>query len=266
MTNRIRTGFMACAVACCAPAAALSGVTTFFRPWQIATPVASGVTSETISSEGYRFTVTRDKLFTGGTGTVIGRAVREPWPQGLEAQAVTTPPPGVTDYKARITITRDDGGVFDWNIITFKLLANTAGAGASLEIMPLVGGQDAFADPLYFLATGFYGSSFSYDETPNYWGCTAPLKGYDTYKVALYVDFALTGLTFTAVVPCPADLNADTFVDDADFVIFAEAYNVLDCADPAMAPGCPADLNTDAFVDDADFVLFAGAYNALLCP
>jgi len=26
------------------------------------------------------------------------------WPVGVEAQAVTTPPPGVTDYKARITL------------------------------------------------------------------------------------------------------------------------------------------------------------------
>ncbi|MBY0112389.1 MAG: hypothetical protein K2Y21_06175 [Phycisphaerales bacterium] len=65
---------------------------------------------------------------------------------------------------------------------------------------------------------------------------------------------------------CPGDLNADTTVDDTDFVIFAEAYNRLDCADPMMPAGCPADLNADGFVDDADFVLFAEAYNALLCP
>jgi hypothetical protein len=65
---------------------------------------------------------------------------------------------------------------------------------------------------------------------------------------------------------CPADLNGDGFVDDADFVLFASAYNTLDCADPAMPPGCAADLNSDAFVDDADFVLFAAAYNDLLCP
>lgn len=65
---------------------------------------------------------------------------------------------------------------------------------------------------------------------------------------------------------CPADLNVDSFVDDADFVIFANAYNILDCADPAMPPGCAADLNADTFVDDADFVIFAAAYNELLCP
>lgn len=68
------------------------------------------------------------------------------------------------------------------------------------------------------------------------------------------------------VPPCVGDLNADGTVDDADFVIFVLAYNVLDCADATMASGCPSDFNRDGFVDDADFVLFVVAYNALLCP
>lgn len=65
--------------------------------------------------------------------------------------------------------------------------------------------------------------------------------------------------------PCPGDLNNDGFVDDADFVIFVSAYNILDCADPSMPPLCPADMNGDGFVDDADFVLFVAAYNNLVC-
>ncbi|MGH7245111.1 MAG: hypothetical protein ACREJD_16980 [Phycisphaerales bacterium] len=65
---------------------------------------------------------------------------------------------------------------------------------------------------------------------------------------------------------CPGDLNNDQLVDDADFVIFAAAYNLLDCTDPTMPAGCPADLNGDGFVDDSDFVIFVGAYNALICP
>jgi predicted outer membrane repeat protein len=65
---------------------------------------------------------------------------------------------------------------------------------------------------------------------------------------------------------CPADLNADGFVDDADFSPFASAYNVLDCADVAMPPDCLADLNRDGSVDDGDFTVFAVAYDALLCP
>lgn len=65
--------------------------------------------------------------------------------------------------------------------------------------------------------------------------------------------------------PCPGDFNNDGFVDDADFVIFAASYNILDCADPSMPPNCPGDMNGDGFVDDADFVDFAFAYNNLVC-
>ena len=65
---------------------------------------------------------------------------------------------------------------------------------------------------------------------------------------------------------CPGDLNSDGQVDDADFVLFVFAYDLLDCADPAMPAGCNADLNNDAVVDDADFVLFVIAYNELACP
>jgi hypothetical protein len=60
---------------------------------------------------------------------------------------------------------------------------------------------------------------------------------------------------------CPADLNADAAVDDqliCPLVCFDEFF----CYQEEF---CPADLNHDLFVDDADFVLFATAYNALLC-
>jgi len=72
----------------------------------------------------------------------------------------------------------------------------------------------------------------------------------------------------TPVIPfilCRADFNCDGGVDDTDFGGFLFAYNVLDCADPAMPARCPADLNGDAVVDDADFTLFVQAYNRLLC-
>jgi hypothetical protein len=75
-----------------------------------------------------------------------------------------------------------------------------------------------------------------------------------------------TNAAITTAAACPGDLNADTFVDDSDFVIFAPAYDILDCADPAMPADCPADLNADSVVDDLDFVLFAAAYNELICP
>ncbi len=70
----------------------------------------------------------------------------------------------------------------------------------------------------------------------------------------------------TTLASCPADLNGDGIVEDADFVIFVIAYNTLDCADPVMPAGCPADLNRDGIVEDSDFVIFVAAYNELLCP
>jgi len=76
-------------------------------------------------------------------------------------------------------------------------------------------------------------------------------------------NYSLTA-TFISLAPCPADLNFDRVVDDADFALFAPAYNDLLCPNPPLP--CDADLNSDGFVDDADFAIFAPAYNELLCP
>lgn len=77
---------------------------------------------------------------------------------------------------------------------------------------------------------------------------------------------AITGTQFaTFTLPPAADFTGDSQVDDADFVLFAAAYNLLDCTDPAMPANCPADFNGDGFVDDGDFTFFAAAYNALTC-
>lgn len=184
-------------------------IVVFFNGGQSWTDVASGVTSDTSSSEGYLFTYTRDKLFTGGVGLTepIGRYVQVSWPDGIHAQAVTSGPnPG----KARITISREDGDVFDLVAFNAKLLANTAGAGGSFEIMPkLSNGEDAFNDPLYFDATGIAGNTFTYGPTPTYQGqSTNLLKGYGTYSIDLYVDFALTSLTVDgAPVPEPTSMG-----------------------------------------------------------
>jgi hypothetical protein len=58
--------------------------------------------------------------------------------------------------------------------------------------------------------------------------------------------------------PCPTDLNFDGTIDDADFVLFAGAYNRLETVD--------ADFTFDGFTDDSDFVVFATGYETLLCP
>ena len=66
--------------------------------------------------------------------------------------------------------------------------------------------------------------------------------------------------------PCPADMIIDGFVEDLDFVTFADQYNVFDCTLSGMPAFCSADLNGDGLVDDTDFVLFAEAYDAFICP
>lgn len=92
-------------------------------------------------------------------------------------------------------------------------------------------------------------------------------EGGDAYS---FVSFdratAMQIYTGEGTVPCVGDLNLDGLVDDADFVDFVYAYNILDCAEPDMPPNCPADFNFDGVVDDGDFVDFVLAYNELVCP
>jgi len=193
------------------PENAMAGTTVFFNVNQVATLVSTGTTSDTISCEGYRFTYTRDKLFTGGVGLTnpIGRSVRIPWPQGVEAQYVTS---GPNPTKASITVSREDGSVFDLTSFTAKLLAN-AGAGRAIEIVPLLDGEEPLNDPLYFDVSGNYGQSFSYNTSPNPWGSTALLTNYDAYKINLTLDYALTALTLESTAPAvnhaPSDIALD---------------------------------------------------------
>jgi len=70
--------------------------------------------------------------------------------------------------------------------------------------------------------------------------------------------------SFTALAPCPADLNFDRVVDDADFEIFLLGYNEVLCPEAPLP--CDADLNADGLVDDADFEIFLLGYNEVLCP
>jgi hypothetical protein len=158
----------------------------------------------------------------------------------------------VTDYKARIVIQRVDGAAFDLRAFTAKLLANTAGTGASIEIMPKLNGEDGFNDPLYFDASGYAGNTFSYDETPNYWGSTALLKGFDTYAVTLFVDFALTALTLEGPPgPLPPALTGVVSRKQHAAAAWDLTLNQL-AVDPAIEPrtGGAGGDHTVAFVFD----------------
>ncbi len=90
------------------------------------------------------------------------------------------------------------------------------------------------------------------------------LTGAPTRTVSATVTFCngTVAATPATVKVCAADFNCDAQVDDADFVIFAGAYN--DLTIPPANPIC--DLNGDGLVEDSDFVIFVAAYNDLLCP
>lgn len=182
-----------CAFCCAQTARAVT--TIFFNSSQMTNLVATNTTSDTISSEGYLFTFTRDKLFTGGYGLTnpIGRTVGVSWPNGLAAQAVTT---GPVTSGARIILTRQDGQPFALAAFTARLFANTSPPGGAIEIMPLLNGEDGVPNPFMYDATGYYGQNFT-NHTPE-------LTGFDTYKITLWVDFALMSLTVVdASLPPP---------------------------------------------------------------
>lgn len=222
-SSRLLSALLPALLTCLMPLRASAMVTVFFSPDQIATPVNTGVTSDEISCNGYSFTYTRDKLFTGGGPTIIGRPVRISWPTGIEAQYVTT---GPNPTKAQIIVRRLDGGVFDLTSFTARLLGN-AGAGRSIEIVPLLNGQEPLNNPLYFDMSGNYGTSFSYDTSPNPWGSTAELVGYDEYRIGLTLDYALTALSLT-------DPSAPLAVDPSAAV--ARAHTLSLAPNPAGGP------------------------------
>ncbi|MBL8885477.1 MAG: hypothetical protein JNK16_02355 [Phycisphaerales bacterium] len=96
-------------------------------------------------------------------------------------------------------------------------------------------------------------------------------------EIAVYGDF--TGLTppppGSAVQPiigtvniltkCLGDLDNNGMVNDEDFVIFVQHYNLLLCEDASMPPACPSDFNADGVVDDVDFTIFIQSYDLPIC-
>lgn len=158
---------------------------TFFNAAQTMTIVSSNQTTITINSGDYQFTYSQDGYWASAPGgPPTGRFFYVLWPAGVQAQSYTAGPSLGTG--ANITLKRIDGKPFGLQAFTGKILLNTAATGAAFEIMPLVGGEDAFANPLMYDCTGYWGASFPY---------TTALTGYDTYKIHMWGDFALTALT-----------------------------------------------------------------------
>jgi hypothetical protein len=175
-------------LAAASPACATT--TNFFNATQTATLVVSNINAITIQSGDYRFTYSADGYWSSGGGPPTGRFFSIFWPNGVQAQAITAGP--LLGTGANITLKRTDGKRFDLQAFTGKILMNTAGAGGAFEIMPLLNGNDAFPDPRQYDCTGYAGNSFAY---------TTALSGYDTYKIHMWGDFALTALTLMDTNP-----------------------------------------------------------------
>jgi glycosidase len=174
---------------------------------------------------------TGNGILTGGTN-----------PSGVQVALDRTNTVGVTGSSATNAATATKG--FEFYIPFGALGLNPASCGKVRLMVAIVQSDGTFGNQILPpLSAGSAGLGID----PNF----ATLAG---------TQFA----TFT--LPNKADFNLDTYVDDGDFVVFADAYNILACTDPAMPAGCPADLNADGLVDDSDFVMFSTAYDALVCP
>lgn len=93
-------------------------------------------------------------------------------------------------------------------------------------------------------------------------GCPPPLNG------IAFRQWPLSGVTDYSTGVAVGDFNGDAKPDIASVRLSQSApftVRVLLNTTPNPAAACPADLNSDAMVDDADFVIFVAAYNELLC-
>ncbi len=193
---------------------------------------------------------------------------------GIAASGSGTPTAGVTDGSSlvfgatgssvfKVSFTSDSDGILD-------VQGQFAGSGQGNFSAAFVLELSAESMPLFSSTTGgsFDVSSLIFAGVTYTLEVSATGSAFAFFIINPVAASANASFTFTATTraaTCAGDLNADGFVDDVDFTIFAAAYNLLDCADPVMTPGCPADLNADGVVDDTDFTLFAPAYDALLC-
>ena len=234
-----------------------SNAIEIFGQSQSFTLLEDGEVWDTYSSNGYLFTATRDKLFTGGVpgGEPIGRSLDVQLPIGLEAQALSVVPPGINDNKAKIEISREDGMPFDLNAFTMEMLWNQTNPITTLfEIMPILNDEDAFDEPISFNGTGHYGDLFHYDQF-SFPTNTSMFEGYHAYKIKFLLDFAMVSLVVQGP-DCTPDLNNDGSLDFFDVSSFLTAFANQDPI---------ADFTSDGGYDFFDVSAFLTAFGAG-CP
>ena len=174
----------------------------------------------------------------------------------------TTSPPtgiggiesGVLRYSAPITVAF-------WNPVTLDPWV-TSRVSVRADVFPEPG------ELIFIQAFDVHGAPIASALVPNPNGsalCELSAPGIHAFTFVGSPTVAFDDLSFDTPTPpapaCPADFNLDGIVDDLDFVLFAQAYDLFTV--PPANPAC--DLNADTLVDDIDFVFFAQAYDQFVC-
>lgn len=163
---------------------------------------------------------------------------------------------GTALLTARLEILARGNGAAPRTVVIFTDGINNAGPS------PCEAGATLAATGIRIIVIGIGGNNYS----PSSVNCFASQSGPGmpptstpaaTLDLPTAIDFLSRHLDF-----CPADLNNDGIVDDADFTLFVAAYDTM------VVPngGHRADLDNNNFVDDADFIAFLKYYDKLVCP
>lgn len=162
-----------------------------------------------------------------------------------------------TKYNMKLVATSDYFKVTltDYRTLTVSAVADNVWAQSNANVRILSAGGGQIAQGFFILSGATYAANTSRSLAPGNYVIQVSRNQPWGGKYTLQVNGSCA----------TSDFTGDGLVNDEDFVIFASAYNVLLCSDPAMPAGCPSDINKDGVVDDADFLFFVSAYDALVC-
>ena len=226
--------------------------------------IEPGPTNALVSPPVYALTNLPDGFAVGGNFIQAGETI-----SAYFARYVVTGSPWVAEQPAPATLIAGD---------TLTLHSTPAAASSGVmarwqrfdgasEFVDLVDGPGG-ASPG---GGTVYGSFFAFPSPTDGTPTTLQIEDIQHSDAGLYRVEYVNECGESASVPVEikvkahiTDINADGQVDDADFVLFVDQYNIMLCADPLMPDSCSADFNHDGVVDDADFEIFVPAFDAML--
>jgi hypothetical protein len=137
----------------------------------------SGSYSNLLTSNGYRFTYSQNKVITS-----VNNAV---WPTGLHLQELTSGSVG----PAKATIARIDKKPFSIVSFSATLLCSVVGESASFKWVPRLLGEDLLNDEVLYSTNGYgTGTTLTFNSL-------SLLTGGDSYSVTFPCDVVLNSIT-----------------------------------------------------------------------